>query len=69
MPVEKASKKIVKRIAKRKKRIVLGFDGCSMNIFGRLFPKFTPSLIRTVLKSSKLELFEDVFDYKKEEKA
>ena len=64
MPLPKATKKIVKRISKRKTRTVIGFDGCSMNVFGRLFPKFTPSLIRSVLKSSKLDLFEDVFDYK-----
>ena len=63
MPVEKAAKKIVKGIKKRKKRIVMGFDGQSMNIFGRLFPKATPSLITSVLKSSKLDLFEDVFDF------
>lgn len=68
MPVEKASKKIVRGIAKRKKRIVMGFDGQSMNIFGRLFPKFTPSIIRSVLKASKLELFNDVFEYNKDTK-
>ena len=67
MPVDKAAKKIVKRISKRKKRIVLGFDGRLMSVFGRLFPTLTPSIIRSVLKVSKLELFEDVFDYKKEE--
>lgn len=61
MPVEKASKKIVKGIARRKKRIVMGFDGKSMSFFGRLFPKFTPSLVRKVLKISKLELFNEVF--------
>lgn len=68
MPVEKASKKIVRGIAKHKKRIVMGFDGQSMNIFGRFFPKFTPSIIRSVLKASKLELFNDVFEYNKDTK-
>ena len=62
MPVEKAAKKIVKRISKKKNRTVIGFDGCSMNIFGRLFPKLTPSIVRSVLKSSKLEMFNDVFN-------
>ena len=66
MPVDKAANKIVKRISKKKERIVLGFDGCSMNVFGRLFPKMTPSIIRAVLKCSKLELFQDVFDYQKD---
>ncbi len=65
MPVEKATKKIIKKIIKRKKRIVMGFDGICMSFFGRLFPKLTPSIIRTVLKSSKLDLFEEVFEYGK----
>lgn len=66
MPLDKASKRIVKRISKRKKRTVMGFDGCSMGFFGRLFPNFTPSLVRAVLKTSKLDLFEDVFEFTKE---
>ena len=61
-PLDSASKKIVKRIAKRKKRTVMGFDGHSMSFFGRLFPKFTANLITKVLKASKLELFKEVFD-------
>lgn len=64
MPLDKASKKIVKRISKKKKRTVIGFDGRSMNFFGRLFPKATPSIITKVLKMSKMELFKEVFDYK-----
>lgn len=68
MPLEKATKKIVKRISKKKKRTVMGFDGYSMGFFGRLFPKFTPSLITKVLKTSKLDLFNDVFDYQGEKK-
>lgn len=66
MPVKKAAKKVVKGIAKKKKRIIFGFEGNTMNIFGRLFPKFTPSMITSALKYSKLDLFEDVFEYKKD---
>jgi short-subunit dehydrogenase len=62
MPLNKASNRIVKRLSKKKKRTVIGFDGCFMGFFGRLFPKFTPSVIRSVLKSSNLELFEGVFE-------
>ncbi|MBE5750456.1 MAG: SDR family oxidoreductase [Clostridiales bacterium] len=62
MPVNKAAKKIVRRIHKRKKRTVMGFDGRSMGFFGRLFPKLTPTLITKVLKISKLELFNDATD-------
>ena len=52
---------MVKGIAKKKKRIVMGFDGRSMTLFGRLFPKLTPTIITKVLKASKLELFDGVF--------
>ncbi len=61
-PLDKATKKVVKRIAKRKKRTVMGFDGHSMSIFGRLFPRFTANLTTKVLKASKLELFKEVFE-------
>ena len=66
MPLDKATKKIVKGISKKKKRIVKGFDGCSMSFFGRLFPKMTPNIITGVLKSSKLEMFNEVFNYDEE---
>jgi short-subunit dehydrogenase len=62
MPVEKASKKIVKSIRKKKKRLVIGFDGKSMGFFGRIMPKLTPSIVTSVLKASKLDMFEDVFN-------
>ncbi|MBQ7236929.1 MAG: SDR family NAD(P)-dependent oxidoreductase [Clostridia bacterium] len=68
MPVEKATKKIVKGIAKKKKRTVMGFDGRSMSFFGRIMPKLTPNIITAVLKASKLEMFNEVFDYDKETK-
>ena len=62
MPVEKATKKIIKGIRKKKKAIVMGFDGRFMSIFSRLFPNFTPSIIAKVLKASNLELFDGVFE-------
>ena len=62
LPVEKASRKIVRGMRKRKTRMVMGFDGRSMSFFGRLFPKFTPSLVRKVLRVSKLDIFEDIND-------
>ncbi len=61
MPLDKATKKIVKRISKKKKCTVIGFDGCSMSLFGRLFPRITPSIITKVLKASKQQMFDDVF--------
>ncbi len=62
MPVEKASKKIVKSLNKKKKRLVIGFDGKSMGFFSRLLPKLTPTIVTSVLKASKLDMFEDVFN-------
>lgn len=62
MPAEKAAKKIVKGISKKKKRIVMGADGRSMSFFGRIMPSLTPSLVTAVLRKSKLELFGEVFN-------
>ena len=62
MDVDKASKNIVRKISKKKKFICMGIDGKFMTYCGKLFPNFTSSIIRKVLKSSKLDLFEQVFD-------
>lgn len=62
MPAEKAAKKIVKGISKKKKRIVMGADGRSMSFFVRIMPSLTPSLVTAVLRKSKLELFGEVFN-------
>lgn len=61
MDVNKASKIIVKKISKRKKFICTGIDGKFMTYFGKLFPNLTASIIRKVLKASKLDLFNEVF--------
>jgi len=66
MPLSKATRKIVRAIVRKKKRLVTGFDGHSLSFFGRLFPKLTPSLVTKVLKTSKMDLFDGVFEYKKE---
>jgi len=61
-PLDKATKKIVKGIAKRKKRIVCGFQGRGISFMSRLCPKIAPSIITSVLKASKLDMFNDVFN-------
>ena len=61
-PLDKATKKIVKGIAKRKKRIVFGFQGRGISFMSRLCPKIAPSIITSVLKASKLDMFNDVFN-------
>ena len=62
MPVHRATKRIVKRIAKKRKRIVIGFDGHYISVSSRLMPKGAPSLVRKTLKISKLEMFKELFE-------
>lgn len=64
MPVEKAALKTVNGIVSKKKRIVMGFDGTTMHNLYKLMPHATPSIVTSVLKASKLEMFEKVFEYK-----
>lgn len=62
MSLPKATKKIVKRIAKRKRKTVTGLDGKFMYYGYKISPKFTGFLIKTVLKKSKLDMFRDLFE-------
>lgn len=62
MPVDKAAKKIVKGIKKRKKQISMGFDGRFLSFCARFMPILGPYLIAKVLKMSKMDLFNDVFE-------
>ena len=58
--VKKSSRKILKKVAKRKKRIVIGIDGHFMSLMYRLFPNLTPKLITFVVKKSGLNLFKKI---------
>ena len=58
---QKIVNKLLKKMAKKKKRIVLGLDAHLMDFFARLFPRLTPRIIAWVLKRSKVSLFKDVF--------
>lgn len=62
MPIDIAVKKICKGILKRKKSVVIGFDGKTMSFFYRLFPHFTVKMMRFVLKKSKQPIFFDIFN-------
>ena len=62
MPIEKATKKIVKGIHRKKRRIVFGYQARSMSLLSRLFPKTGATIIAKVLKASKFQLFDEVFD-------
>ena len=60
-PADKAVKRIIRKIKRKKTCIVTGADARAMNFFYRLFPALTTKAIRSVLKKSKLEIFKDVF--------
>lgn len=57
---QKTVKKLLQRTRKRKKRIVLGFDGHTMSIMYRLFPRISPKFFTKIIKKSKLEIFKEV---------
>lgn len=58
---DKITDKLLKKLIKRKKYIILGADARAMHFFGKLFPSFTDKAIASVLKKSKLPIFDDVF--------
>lgn len=65
MPAPKMAKKIAKRILKRKKRSVVGWDAKLMNFTKKIMPVKGPSLIRFIMKKSKSKVFNEVFDKNK----
>ncbi len=65
MPSEKMAKKIAKRIYRRKKRSVVGWDAKFMCFAAKCMPVKGPALIRWVMKISKSKAFDNVFDNKK----
>ncbi|MBO5440293.1 MAG: SDR family oxidoreductase [Clostridia bacterium] len=54
---EKTVRKILRRVKRRKKRIVTGFDGHFMSLMYRLFPNFAPKFFSWFLKKSGFSLF------------
>ena len=60
--LDKMAYKIYRGIIRKKKRMVFGFDAKIMDIGYRWFPRLMPKLFTSVLKSAKIELFDDVFD-------
>ncbi|MBR2024712.1 MAG: SDR family oxidoreductase [Clostridia bacterium] len=55
----KTARKILRRVRRRKKRIVTGFDGHFMSGLYRLFPNFAPKFISWFLKKSGLNIFKN----------
>ena len=58
--VTKTANKILKRVRRRKRRIVVGFDAHIMSLAYRLFPRLAPKLFSGIIKKSNLELFKKI---------
>ena len=61
MSAEKMSRKILRKIDKKRKRAVVGFDAKAMNFLAKLAPVWGLNLIAWVMKTSKSKVFERVF--------
>ncbi len=61
MPLDKATKKIIRKIKRKRKNIVLGFDGTFLHFGSRFFPQFTSKIMAFVLKKANLDITKNVF--------
>ena len=68
MPAEKMAKKIIRRLARKKRRIVLGIDAHFMSGLNRLAPRTASSTISGVLKVSKDPMFDKVYPENKQKR-
>ena len=59
-PADKVAKIILKKSAKGKKRIIIGFDAHLMNFLFKFFPNTAPKLITWFLKKSKMQIFDKI---------
>lgn len=66
MPAVKMAKKIAKKILKKRRRAVLGWDAKAMNLSTRAMPVKGLFFISGVMKASKSKVFSKVFEYKKQ---
>ena len=64
MPAPKMARKIARRIMKKRKRSVVGWDAKCMTGAARWMPVWGLSLIAWVMKISKSKVFTNVFDRK-----
>ncbi len=61
MKPQKMAKKILKKIAKKRKRAVLGWDAKLMNLTAKIAPVWGLKLICFVMKKSRSKVFDNVF--------
>ena len=62
MPAEKMAKKIVRRVLRRRRRSVVGWDAKMMSFTAKLMPVLGLSMIAWVMKKSKSKVFKNVFN-------
>lgn len=60
MPADKCAKKILNAVNKKRRRKIIGIDAKLMHIMYRLFPRSAGKIIASVLKKSKLNLFDQI---------
>ena len=57
---EKAADKILKGMAKRKKRMIIGSDAKTLRAFHKIAPSLSASVVLAVMKASGLEVFDEL---------
>lgn len=60
MPLSKATKKIVRKIKRKRKHIVLGIDGRYLSFTGKHCPIISHKLTAKVLKAFKIDMFKKI---------
>ncbi|MBQ2810009.1 MAG: SDR family oxidoreductase [Clostridia bacterium] len=58
--LDKTVNKIMRKIRRRKKRIIVGFDAHLMNFLYKFFPNLGPKIISKFLKKTNFEIFKDI---------
>ena len=61
IPAEKMAKKIARKLYKKRRRAVLGFDAHAMNFMASIMPVKGPAFISWVMKKSGSKVFKNVF--------
>ncbi|MGN0798249.1 MAG: SDR family NAD(P)-dependent oxidoreductase [Christensenellales bacterium] len=62
MPAEKMAKKIVKVLARKKSRAIIGIDAKLINFLSKIMPQKTGNLLMKIMKKSGLKSFADIFE-------
>lgn len=64
MSAERMAKKIVRVLARRKARAIIGFDAKLLNFLYKIMPQKTGNLLMKIMKKSKLKSFSEIFEDK-----